>query len=99
MQGLRAGVTSDRLPQGKGRGLRQHLQGVLLRGTERSPLPTQNWGGGKTAPFSDPDFANMSIGEVVRLMGRAKQWLESRGCRITLHGDFIETKTRKLKFE
>lgn len=41
----------------------------------------------------------MSIGEVVRLMGRAKKWLESRNCKITLYGDFIETKTRKLKFE
>ncbi len=55
--------------------------------------------GGKQAPFSDPDFDNMSIGEVVRLMGRAKKWLESRNCKITLYGDFIETKTKKLKFE
>ncbi len=56
-------------------------------------------GGGKTAPFSDPDFDNLSVGEVVRLMGRAKKWLESRNCRIILSGDFIETKTKKLKFE
>lgn len=56
-------------------------------------------GGGKTPPFSDPDFDNLSIGEVVRLMGRAKKWLESRNCNITLYGDFIETKTKKLKFE
>lgn len=55
--------------------------------------------GGKSAPFSDPSFDNLSIGEVVRLMGRAKKWLESRGCKITLYGDFIETKTKKLKFE
>lgn len=55
--------------------------------------------GGKQASFSDPDFDNMSIGEVVRLMGRAKKWLESRNCKITLYGDFIETKTKKLKFE
>ncbi len=41
----------------------------------------------------------MSIGEVVRLMGRAKKWLESRNCKITLYDDFIETKTKKLKFE
>lgn len=59
----------------------------------------QTGGGGKTPPFSDPDFDNLSIGEVVRLMGRAKKWLESRGCKITLYGDFIETKTKKLKFE
>lgn len=56
-------------------------------------------GGGKTTPFSDPDFDNMSVGEVVRMMGRAKKWLESRNCHITLYGDFIETRTKKLKFE
>lgn len=55
--------------------------------------------GGKQAFFSDPDFDNMSIGEVVRLMGRAKKWLESRNCKITLYGNFIEIKTKKLKFE
>lgn len=100
MQGLRAGVTSDRLPQGKGRGLRQHLQGVLLRGTERSPLPTQNWwGGGKQTPFSDPDFDGKEPGEVMRMMGRAKKWLESRGFVIQLSGEYHETKIRKLKFE
>lgn len=54
---------------------------------------------GGTAPVSDPDFDNLSVGEVVRLMGRAKKWLESRNCHITLYGDFIETKTKKLKFE
>lgn len=56
-------------------------------------------GGVKPLPFSDPDFDNLSVGEVVRLMGRAKKWLESRNCHITLYGDFIETKTKKLKFE
>lgn len=56
-------------------------------------------GGGNNRPFSDPDFDNLSVGEVVRLMGRAKKWLESRNCRIKLYGDFIETKTKKLKFE
>lgn len=56
-------------------------------------------GGGNLPPFSDPSFDNMSIGEVVRLMGRAKKWLESRNCHITLYGDFVETKTKKLKFE
>ena len=61
--------------------------------------PTRQNGGGKNRPFSDPDFDNLSVGEVVRLMGRAKKWLESRNCRITLYGDFIETKTKKLKFE
>ena len=56
-------------------------------------------GGGNQRPFSDPDFDNLSVGEVVRMMGRAKKWLESRNCRIKLYGDFIETKTKKLKFE
>ncbi len=56
-------------------------------------------GGSGSTPFSDPDFDGKDMGEVVRMMTRAKKWLESRGCRITLYGDFIETKTRKLKFE
>lgn len=53
----------------------------------------------KPKPISDPSFDHMSIGEVVRLMGRAKKWLESRNCHITLYGDFVETKKKKLKFE
>ena len=56
-------------------------------------------GGGKTAPFSDPDFDGKTIGDVWRLMCRAEKWLESRGCVITLDGEFHETKIRKLKKE
>lgn len=56
-------------------------------------------GGGKTAPFSDQDFANMSIGEVVRLMGRAKKWLESRGFEIAMTCVYKEAKIRKIKLE
>lgn len=56
-------------------------------------------GGGKTAPFSDPDFDGKEPGEVLRMMGRAKKWLESRGFVIQLSGEFHETKIRKLKFE
>lgn len=56
-------------------------------------------GGGKQTPFSDPDFDGKEPGEVMRMMCRAKKWLESRNCKITLYGDFIETKTKKLKFE
>lgn len=56
-------------------------------------------GGGKTAPFSDPDFDGKTIGDVWRLMCRAEKWLESRGCVITLNGEFHETKVRKLKKE
>lgn len=56
-------------------------------------------GGGKTAPFSDPDFDGKEPGEVMRMMGRAKKWLESRGFIIRLSGEYHETKIRKLKFE
>lgn len=58
-----------------------------------------NSGGGKTAPFSDPDFDGQTIGDVWRQMCRAKKWLESRGCKIVLQGEFHETKIRKLKVE
>lgn len=53
--------------------------------------------GGK--PISDPDFDGRTIGDVWRLMCRAQKWLESRGCKITLSGEFHETKIRKLKIE
>lgn len=56
-------------------------------------------GGCGQAPFSDPDFDNLSVGEVWRLMCRAKKWLESRGCVITLDGEFREVRVRKLKKE
>jgi len=35
----------------------------------------------------------------MRMMGRAKKWLESRGYVIQLSGEYHETKIRKLKFE
>lgn len=56
-------------------------------------------GGGKTAPFSDPDFDDKTIGDVWRQMCRAKKWLESRGCKILLDGEYREVKVRKLKSE
>lgn len=56
-------------------------------------------GGGRQAPFSDPDFDGKEPGEVIRMMGRAKKWLESRGFVIQLSGEYHETKIRKLKFE
>lgn len=58
----------------------------------------QLMGGGKLPPFSDPDFDGKDPGEVVRLMGRAKRWLESRGYTIYLDGEYTETKVHKLKF-
>ncbi len=59
----------------------------------------QMGGGSKTAPFSDPDFDGKTIGDVWRQMCRAEKWLESRGCVITLDGEFREVKVRKLKKE
>lgn len=56
-------------------------------------------GGGKTTPFSDPDFDGKTIGDVWRQMCRAQKWLESRGCVITLDGEFREVKVIKLKKE
>lgn len=41
----------------------------------------------------------MSIGEVVRLMGRAKKWLESRGFEIAMTCVYKEAKIRKIKLE
>lgn len=55
--------------------------------------------GGKQTPFSDPDFDGKEPGVVMRMMGRAKKWLESRGFIIQLSGEYHETKIRKLKFE
>ena len=48
--------------------------------------------------YSDPEFDGQTIGDVFRLMGRAKHWLESRGCTIKLEGEYIETRTHKLKY-
>lgn len=49
-------------------------------------------------PFPDADFDDKTPGEVIRLMGRAKVWLESRGCSITLRGEYREVKIRQVKF-
>ena len=47
----------------------------------------------------ETDFDGKDPGEVIRMMGRAKKWLESRGFIIQLSGEYHETKIRKLKFE
>lgn len=70
-----------------------------MRYVRLKPQDAPKRGGGKTAPFSDSDFDGKDPGEVVRMMGRAKRWLESRGFIIHLDGEFHETKIRKLKFE
>lgn len=56
-------------------------------------------GGGQVAPFSDADFDGRSIGEVWRQMCRAEKWLVSRGCVISLSGEFHELRITKLKKE
>lgn len=53
-------------------------------------------GGGKQPPFSDPSFDGKDPVEVIQLMSRAKRWLESRGYKIHLEGEF--TKVHKIKF-
>lgn len=53
-------------------------------------------GGGKTAPFPDPDFDGKQPVEVIQLMSRAKRWLEARGYSITLKGTY--TQVREIKF-
>lgn len=40
----------------------------------------------------------MQMGDVVRLVGRAVRWLESRGCVIRIQGEYKEVKVRSLKF-
>lgn len=56
-------------------------------------------GGGSLPPFSDPDFDGKTIGEVWRMMCRAKKWLDSRGCKISLDGEYHEVIIKKLKKE
>lgn len=60
------------------------------RARKLPPLSAEN--------YSDPDFDGQTIGDVFRLMGRAKRWLESRGCTIRLEGEYTETKTHKMKY-
>ena len=44
------------------------------------------------------DFDGKDPGEVVRLMGRAQRWLQSRGYTIRLDGEYTKTTVHKLKF-
>ena len=70
-----------------------------MRNALRRATNAPKWGGGKSAPFSDPDFDGKEPREVLQMMGRAKKWLESRGFIIQISGEYHETKIRKLKFE
>lgn len=48
------------------------------------------------APLFDEAFDGKQPVEVIQLMSRAKQWLESRGYNITLKGTY--TQVREIKF-
>lgn len=56
-------------------------------------------GGVDAVPLSDPAFDSLQPGDVIRLMGRAKRWLESRGFLITLRGEYHKTIVKPLKFD
>lgn len=87
-------------PMGRGGirvGVCKECRTAALR--ETKALKRNQIGGGKTTPISDADFDGKDPGEVIRMMGRARKWLESRGFIIHLDGEFHETKIRKLKFE
>lgn len=68
---------------------------AALRKTLAQKRP--NRGGNNRQPIPDADFDGKTIGDVWRLMCRAEKWLESRGCVISLNGEFREVKVRKLK--
>ena len=82
----------DRFKIGKG-GERVSVCCDCIRAKRRTNSPPP-----PTATYNDPQFDGQSIGDVFRLMGRAKRWLESRGCVIRLEGEYTETKTHKLKY-
>lgn len=56
-------------------------------------------GGGKPAPFSDPDFDGKDPREVIDTMVRCRKWLESRGFEIAMSCVYKEVKIRKIKLE
>ena len=48
--------------------------------------------------YHSPEFDGMQMGDVVRLVGRAVRWLESRGCVIRIHGEYKEVRVRSQRF-
>ena len=90
-------VTDFRLSKGGARC--SVCNGCVAEKRAQSRYERSQIGGGKTAPVSDELFDGKEPGEVMRMMGRAKKWLESRGYVIQLSGEYHETKIRKLKFE
>ena len=83
----------------KGGGYGSTCKECISEALKEAAFQRKTEGGGKQTPFSDPDFDGKEPGEVMRMMGRAKKWLESRGFVIQLSGEYHETKIRKLKFE
>lgn len=83
---------SGELPEEKG------LRYATSARRQRQRRHEKKGGGEKLPPFSDPDFDGKDPGEVVRIMGRAKQWLEARGYTIHLEGKYTETRVHKIKF-
>lgn len=83
----------------KGGGLTGTCRECRTAALRENKAAKRSQGGGKTPPFSDPDFDGRTIGDVWRQMCRAEKWLESRGCVITLDGEFHELKITKLKKE
>lgn len=84
-------------PMGRGGirvGVCKECRTAALR--ETKALKRNQIGGGKTDPFSDPDFDGKQPVEVIQLMSRAKRWLEARGYSITLKG--IYTQVKEVKF-
>ena len=84
-------------PMGRGGirvGVCKECRTAALR--ETKALKRNQIGGGKTAPFSDPDFDGKQPVEVIQLMSRAKRWLEAQGYNITLKGTY--TQVKEVKF-
>lgn len=82
---------------GKRAGVCTECRTAALRETKAAKR-TQS-GGGKTAPFSDPDFDGKEPREVIDTMVRCRKWLESRGYEITMTCIYKEVKIRKIKLE
>ena len=66
---------------------------------ETKALKRNQIGGGKTAPFSDPNLDGKEPREVIDTMVRCRKWLESRGFEITMTCIYKEVKIRKIRLE
>ena len=87
-------------PMGRGgirAGVCKECRTAALR--ETKALKRNQIGGGKTAPFSDPNLDGKEPREVIDTMVRCRKWLESRGFEITMTCIYKEVKIRKIKLE